>query len=138
MNPRNRTLSGDNPKKITDYFARRKNSEEGSTAALSVAARASLALRDNQKNEQSDTLPKASRLPKSSLRIESNASTLSKRMRSPDAEPRSKTIAATSGSKRSKRQKKFDSDSDVDMTDLAVIYVKSSVRVALKELCAVM
>ena len=104
----------------------------GSTAALSVAARASLARRDNQKNEQSDA--KASRLSKSSIRIESNASTLSKRMRSPDAEPRSKTTAATSGSKRSKRQKKFDSDSDVDMADSAVIYVKSLVRIAFKEL----
>lgn len=138
MNPKNRTLSGDNPKKITDYFARRKDSDVECTAALSTAGRASLARRDNQKNEQLDNLPKAIRLSKPSRRIESNASTLSKRMRSPDAEPRSKTTAATSGSKRSKRQKKFDSDSDVDMTDLAVIYVKSPVRIAFKELCAVM
>lgn len=130
MNPKNRGIPDDNAKKITDYFTRRKNSDVGSTQTLlTPTARASLARRDSQKGEESGTFAKPSKLSKPSQRTESNASTLSKRMRSPDAVPRSKTTVASPGPKRSKRQRKFESDSDVDMRDLAVIYVKSPVRI---------
>jgi hypothetical protein len=129
MNPKNRDCPGDNLKKITDYFTRRKSSDVGSTQALSTPTpRTSRGRRVRQKGEELGTFLKASRQSMPSQRTESNASTLSKRMRSPDAVPRSKTTAASPGPKRSKRQRKFDSDSDVDMTDSAVIYVKPSVR----------
>lgn len=128
MNPKNRDVPGDNLKKITDYFTRRKRSDVGSTQALSTPTpRASRGRRVRQKGEE---LIKPSRLSMPSQRTESNASTLSKRMRSPDAVPRSKLTAASPGPKRSKRQRKFDSDSEVDLTDSAVIYVKPPVRTA--------
>lgn len=127
MNPKNKDCPGDNLKKITDYFTRRKSSDAGSIQALSTPTpRAGRRVR--QKGEELGTSLKPSRQSMPSHRTGSNASTLSKRMRSPDAVPRSKITAASPGPKRSKRQRKFDSDSDVDMTDSAVIYVKPSVR----------
>ena len=128
MNPKNRDIPGDNLKRITDYFTRRKSSDVGSTRALSTPTpRASRGRRVRQKGEEFGTLLKPRRLSIPSQRVESNASTLSKRMRSPDGVPRSKPITASPGPKRSKRQRKFDSDSDVDMSDSAVIYVKPPV-----------
>ncbi|KAK2463224.1 hypothetical protein APHAL10511_004879 [Amanita phalloides] len=131
MTRKNRDSPGDNPKRITDYFTRSKSSAE-SIATISSSASNAFTRRDNQKNEEPVALRKSSRPTRAPLRrdIEMRTVSSSKRMRSPDVtSPRGKT-STTSGSrsKQSKRQKKFESDSDVEMTNSAVIYVRSPGR----------
>ncbi|KAF8630624.1 hypothetical protein AX15_002776 [Amanita polypyramis BW_CC] len=111
------------PKKITDYFMRNKASSAGSTVAPSASpSYASLRRRDSQKGEEPTAARKSSRLIERTGKNESIMITSSKRVRSPDiVSPQSKNTTSGERSRQSKRHRKFDNDSDVEMLDSAVM-----------------
>ena len=125
----NRGSSLESSKKITDYFTRNRANSAGSPATTATSPYASLKRRDSQKCAEPGAVRKSSRISGKTQKNEPNMMVSSKRVRSPDiVSTRSKN--AMGGPRQRKRQRKFDSDSDVEMSDYAVIYVKTPVRMS--------
>ncbi|KAF8633407.1 hypothetical protein AX17_004578 [Amanita inopinata Kibby_2008] len=126
--------SPDNVKRITDYFMRKPGGiQERSVVASSSRVVSSSMTANLLKREETITLRKSARLTSVHAKTDRATSTSSKRVRSPDTVLAQNRNPVTNGfrSKSRKRQRKFESDSDVDMSDSRVVYVRSPVRASV-------